>query len=46
VVDARFVNEVVRVCEFVHGSDLTEIEEESKHNVLSDLPRYALLGAR
>jgi len=34
VVDARFVDEVIRVCEPVHGGDLTEIEEEPKHVVV------------
>jgi len=34
VVDTRFVNEVIRVCEPVHGSNLTGIEEEFKHIVV------------
>ena len=35
VVDARFVNEVVRVCEFVRGGDLVrvDVEEGSMHTV-------------
>lgn len=33
MVDARFMNEVIRVCEPVHGGDLTKIEEGPKHIV-------------
>ena len=30
MVEVRFVNEVIRVCEVFHNGDLTEIEEDSK----------------
>lgn len=34
VVDARFVNEVIGICELVHDGDLTEIEGESKYIII------------
>jgi len=34
MVDARFMDEVIRVCELVRDGDLTEIEEECKDIVV------------